>query len=184
MGSFPIQEPHPRPVNAYPQATGHSSMQLPSQNSAAGVNPSLLHTSPAKPPPRSGSRETLRQLNAASVHNVSRVSQNPTASRHHAASPTETSANSASGSLRRSNTTANTRPKSAQSSFDTGDNLNRSNSIGQPPRTASPLKRFGKPSLGSISESKATKRTSSHRTFPIWAVPNLAVSANLPLPLL
>ena len=148
MDSFPIQAPHPRPASAAPAPTA------PVMNAAAsaGVDPSLLYSSPVRPPP-SRTKKTRSQV--AQNETRSKEISAPTHTRSDTISSTGTTASRPSSNLQRANTTGATRPKSANFSASVVESISN-----QVPRTASPVKRFGRPSLGSISEGRPRLRTS------------------------
>jgi hypothetical protein len=150
MDSFPTQALHPRPASAAaapappPQAIG--------ADVSTGVDPSLLYSSPIRLPPtrakKSKSQVSLKDSNPK---------ENGTST--HARSDTVSSADTANSrhasNLQRANTTGMTRPKSANFSASVVEAIHS-----HVPRTASPVKRFGRPSLGSISEGRPRLRTS------------------------
>ena len=148
MDSFPIQAPHPRPASAAPApAPPVIHAEIP-----AGVDPSLLYSSPVRPPP-SRTKKTRSQV----APNVSQSRENGAAThaRSDTISSTETTTSRHSSTLQRANTTGATRPRSANFSASVVESINN-----QFPRTASPVKRFGRPSLGSITEGRPRLRTS------------------------
>lgn len=148
MDSFPVQALHPRPASAAPV-----------QPATTGVNPSLLYSSPAKPPARSNSRQSKARPSTAQENAGARVAHTQTHARTDTVSSGSTVASRIDQAPQRSNTVGS-RSKSAHFSNGAGDSYNRSNSFSQVPRTASPVKRQGRPPLGSISEGKPRQRTS------------------------
>ena len=153
MNSFPVQAPHPRPASAATVPAGHAG--VPSvEVTSAGVDPSLLYSAPVRPVVRLNSRTKKGRSQAAT--NGNQVEENVAAghARSETVSSTDTATSQATSNLQRSNTTGTSRPISMTES------LNRSNSFNQVPRTASPVKRYGRPSLGSISEGRPRQRTS------------------------
>ncbi|KAF2160953.1 hypothetical protein M409DRAFT_70039 [Zasmidium cellare ATCC 36951] len=156
MSSFPVQAPMQRPASAAPMANNQTP-QPPPVSTATGVDPSLVYSSPVRPVLQSVPRQVKARNNASKTAAARKDSANV----DHQRSETATSADAiitpvSKSELRRSNTTGTARPSSAHPTVG-GESLARSNAVLQPPRTASPLKRAGKASLGSISETKKPK---------------------------
>lgn len=155
MNNFPVQAPMQRPASAAPVAPNPTT-QPPSVSTSTGVDPSLVYSSPVRPILQSAPRQTKARTNA----NKSNAARKDSANVDHQRSETATSADAiitpvSKSELRCSNTTGTVRPSSAHPTMG-GESLSRSKATLQPPRTASPLKRIGKASLGSISEAKKT----------------------------
>ncbi|KAK4504642.1 hypothetical protein PRZ48_002603 [Zasmidium cellare] len=160
MSSFPVQAPMQRPASAAPVANNQTPQPPTLSSTTTSVDPSLVYSSPMRPVLQSVPRQVKARNNASK----SAASRKDSANIDHQRSETATSADAiitpvSKGGLRRSNTTGTARPSSAHPTVG-GDSLTRSNSTLQPPRTASPLKRVGKASLGSISEKKTPSRAS------------------------
>lgn len=153
MNSFPIQVPHQRPVSAAAAVPAAAPPpQVMNAEVSTGVDPSLLYSSPIRPPP-SRAKKSRSQVSL----NESQSKENGASNhiRSDTISSTETANSRLSSKLRRANTTGTTRPKSANFSASVVEAMNN-----HVPRTASPVKRFGRPSLGSISEGRPRLRTS------------------------
>ena len=161
MNSFLVQQPHPRPATALASSAGFAVAEI-RDGSSAGVDPSLVYSSPIRPVVRSTSRNTKTKTRQqpAVVHNPSNESTASTHNRTNTASSTDTIATNSTSSLQRSNTIGTTRPKSGNFPMNAKDSLQRSSTTNQITRTASPVKRFGRPPLDSISEGKPRQRTS------------------------
>ena len=159
MDSFPIQAPQPRPASTVPLASNHAALSH-NEPGSAGVDPSLLYSSPARPVARSSSRSKKARNQPPANGAQTKGSKTAIHSRSDTVSSNDTATSRGTTQLQRSNTTGTARPKSAQLSMTATESLSRSNSISQIPRTSSPAKRFGRPSLGSISESRPRQRTS------------------------
>lgn len=150
MNSFEIQGPQPRPASAAPTPAASATLQ----SSSASVDPSLLYSSPVHPIVRSTSRSKKARPQAVASESQSKENAISSHAKFETVPSMDTVASRLSSNLQRSNTTGTARSVSATES------LSRSNSINQIPRTASPAKRFGQPSLGSISEGRPRQRTS------------------------
>lgn len=147
MGSdFPVQAtPQTRPASAIPFVP--SSVPSSVVPSTAGVDPSLVYSSPVR----------------ADAEPVSHSRNNATpASRAEPSSATRTTASApAKPLLRRSNTTGLLKTSSNLSPLsNAADAIGRSQSSLLPPRVGSPLKRTGKP-LDAISESRKPRARTS-----------------------
>ena len=151
MDSFPIQAPHPRPASAGPTPAAPVINDI----TSAGVDPSLLYSSPVRPPPRSDSRTKKGRSQVTAKDGHTKENGASTHTRSDTISSTDTAARQPNSNLRRANTTGTTRPMSANFSASVLESMSN-----QVPRTASPVKRFGRPSLGSISEGRPRLRTS------------------------
>ena len=151
MDSFPIQAPHPRPASAASAPLAPATLAY----TSAGVDPSLLYSSPLRPPPKSDSRTKKGRAQVATSGSSSKDHGASTHVRSDTISSTDTAARRPNSNLQRANTTGATRPKSANFSASVLESMSN-----QVPRTASPVKRFGRPSLGSISEGRNRLRTS------------------------
>lgn len=155
MNGFQPQQHAQRPASAapVPQAQPHLS---PPVMSSVGVNPSLVYSSPVRPAMPVHASESKSR----SAGQRPDPKRKDSAAVEHKRSDTVTSTVSVPApsrpELRRSNTTGTARPQSALPLIGS-ENLSRSNSVMQPPRTASPLKRVGKTPLGSISENRKTQ---------------------------
>ncbi len=158
MNSFPVQALHPRPASAMAQ-TGNNVPSMMSEPVSTSVDPSLLYSSPIRPVVRSTSRSNNARSQAAAHH--AEIGRSTSAT-HHRTDTLLSSATTSShtSSLQRSNTTGTTRPRSMHPSMNAVDSLTRSDSVHHITRTASPVKRLGRPPLGSISEGKPRHRTS------------------------
>ena len=159
MNSFPVQAPQPRPASAVPLSAGF----VPSSNTEAvstGVDPSLLYSSPAHPVVRPKGRAYRAKPQSQMKDSQNKETVPPAHNRTSTVLSTDTALRGTTANLQRSNTTGTTRPKSANFSLSATESLHRSNSINQVPRTASPVKRFGRPSLGAISEGRPRQRPS------------------------
>ena len=159
MRSFSVQASHPLPAPAVPLASNATQAPMLGSN-PAGVDPSLVYSSPLRPVEQSNVRSKKPRPIAPLIDTRRRDS----GSAEHARSDTVSSVNSlpsnASKALRRSNTTSLARPRSAHPWIGGEDVSVRGHAAPQVPRTSSPLKRIGKPMLGSISETKSRSRTS------------------------
>lgn len=151
MDSFPVQAPHPRPATAAPAPTA----PVTNADASAGVDPSLLYSSPVRPPPKSDSRTKKSRSQTSLKESRSKESVASAHGRSDTISSTDTANSRQSSNLQRANTTGMTRPKSANFSASVAEAISS-----QVARTASPVKRFGRPSLGSISEGRPRLRTS------------------------
>lgn len=154
MGTFPVQAPIQRPVSAGHYSTAQGQTQVPVMTTAS-VDPSLVYSSPIRPVTQSASR-AIRPRGSASKAEVKRKDSGM-AERKRSETLSSTDTVSSHGGLRRSSTIGTTRTKGTPVS----DSLSRSNSMLSVPRTASPLKRVGKPLLGSISETKQLRPRAS-----------------------
>lgn len=154
MGSFPVQAPIPRPVSAGHYSAAQSQSRVPMMTTAS-VDPSLVYSSPIRPVMQSASRSTKLRSSASKTERQRKDSGMAERKRSETVSSTETA--SSNTELRRSSTTGMTRNKAVPAS----ELLSRSNSALSVPRTASPLKRIGKPLLGSISETKQVRPRAS-----------------------
>lgn len=154
MGSFPFQPPMQRPVSAGHYSVGQATSQVPTM-ATASVDPSLVYSSPIRPVMQSASRASKPRGSASKAEIKRKDSAMPERKRSETLSSTETA--SSNTGLRRSSTTGNSRAKATPVS----ETLGRSNSMLSVPRTASPLKRVGKPLLGSISETKQLRPRAS-----------------------
>lgn len=157
MNGFPVYTPQPRPVSAMAgpvNAPGGVNNQL----GPTAVDPSLLYSSPAKPVVRSNSRAKKTR----SLGQPSSVDGDPYDGSMHHRTDTHSSTNAVArtSNLHRSNTTGTSRSQSFVGSMSMAESLSRSIASSQITRTASPVKRFGRPSLGSISEGRPRHRTS------------------------
>lgn len=160
MSSFPVQPPVQRPASAAPVANNQTP-QPPPVSAATSVNPSLVYSSPMRPvvqsvPRQSKSRNTTTRPAAP---------RKDSANADHQRTETATSADAiitpvSKNELRRSNTTGTSRPSTSHT-IGGGESFARSRAVLQPPRTASPLKRVGQASLGSISETKHARPRAS-----------------------
>ncbi|KAK3725436.1 hypothetical protein LTR37_000406 [Vermiconidia calcicola] len=155
MNSFPVQPPHLRPASAVQRPTNLAVHPV-TEASSAGVDPSLLYSSPIRPILRSNSRNKKAQPQAAAT-GTKEISDSV---RDRSDTIASTTTSRAASTLQRSHTTATARPQSMYSLMSAVESLSRSSSFGQLPRTASPVKRFGRPPLGPISEGKPRQRTS------------------------
>ena len=156
MVSFPVQLPHPRPLSSVPLGgTVPGPMAIIPSSS---LDPSLIYSPPTRPIIRSSRQRNTRPelLASATKRKDSAASSQPRES----ISPVENAASFTGPGLRRSNTTGVTQSSSAQNTRVSDEMLTRSSSVTQMPRTASPLKRVGKASLGSISEHNSRPRPS------------------------
>ena len=169
MNSFPVHAAVQRPASAV--HLSHS--QIPPMT-ATSVDPSLVYSSPVQPPPqqpveRPSSRQpklkesaikpTTNRKDSGNVDNKKATEHKRTdtiMTSSSAASTASSATASSRPSVQRSNTTGTARTQSSQS-FSGIDSLSRRSSVLQVPRTASPLKRVGRPNLGSISESRKTR---------------------------
>jgi hypothetical protein len=156
MDSFPLQTPNPQVTSAagVPQPAPAPMLV---DIAPAGVDPSLLYSSPIRPVVRSTSRtKKSRQPPVEKERDTAEPS-----SHSHSRTDTKTSiSTTASSTLHRSNTTGTARPKSMHLPSTAAESFARSSSISGIARTASPVKRFGRPPLGSISEGRPRQRTS------------------------
>ena len=159
MNSFPVQAPHPRPATAV-LPSSHPHAPIINEPASAGVDPSLLYSSPMRPVVRSNNRTKKNRPESTANGTHAKDDGKSVHSRSETASSTNTVGSRTLSTLQRSHTTSNTRPKSMNISLSASETLSRSNSINQMPRTASPVKRFGRPSLGSITEGRPKQRTS------------------------
>ena len=154
MNGFPVYTPQQQPV---------STMERPVQPVNAigmgpvstAVDPSLLYSSPARPPVRSVSRTNKTRSQASGSYGNEHEQESQTHRRSDTSSSTSTVTRQ---SLQRSNTTGTTR--SQRASMTAAESLSRDSSLNHITRTASPVKRMGRPSLGSISEGRPRQRTS------------------------
>ena len=153
MNSFPVQALHPQPMAASHNTPGSAGL-------AAGVDPSLLYSSPAQPIVRPNSRQSRVQPPATQTEVFQGNANSSLHNRTDTVSSGSTVASRVDQPLQRSNTVGGTRSKSAHFAPSVGSSFGRSQSIHQVPRTASPVKRQGRTPLGSISESKVRHRTS------------------------
>ncbi|CAK3860917.1 hypothetical protein AC578_8549 [Lecanosticta acicola] len=155
MNGFQVQQQQAhRPASAAPVAQSQPHLSPPVMTCAV-VNPSLVYSSPVRPAMPPVRAHESKPRGAAPRPEPKRKDSGAI---DHKRSDTVTSTISApipsKPQLRRSNTAGTTsRPQSAHPSVGS-DSLSRSNSVKQPPRTVSPLKRIGKLPLGSISENK------------------------------
>ncbi|KAK1810273.1 hypothetical protein LTR12_015380 [Friedmanniomyces endolithicus] len=157
MASFPVQPLHGQPMStaAMDNRLVHRTPVVPI---SAGLDPSLIYSSPLRPTAQSGSRSSKGRLEKC---HVKRKDSAMTSTSHTASiSPVHSEPAIFEPGLYRSNTTGPARPSSAQSTANLLETLNRSSSFTQTPRTASPLKRIGRNQLGSISEHKPRHRAS------------------------
>ena len=159
MSGFPVQAPHPRPASAVPLSATFANPSM-YETTSAGVDPSLLYTSPIRPVVRSNSRSKKARSQVQAAENQCKDSNALAHRRSDTDSSADTTSSLAGTHLQRSNTTGNARPKSAHFAPGTVESLSRRNSVNPIARTDSPVKRFGRSSLGSISESKPRQRTS------------------------
>ncbi|USW49360.1 Putative Zinc finger, PHD-type, Zinc finger, FYVE/PHD-type, Zinc finger, RING/FYVE/PHD-type [Septoria linicola] len=164
MHSFPTHATLQQPALAV--QVHHSQ---PPTMTTTSVDPSLVYSSPIRPPEqpiqRSDSRQTKLQPSTSIKPATGRKASGNAEKKNVEYKRTDTIISTAESSstassfapsrpiIQRSNTTGTTRAQSAQS-FTGIDSLDRRNSVLQVPRTASPLKRVGIPHLGSISESR------------------------------
>lgn len=146
MNGFAVQQVHSRPPSAAP-TTKHNvpSLQPTRSQVTAGVNPSLLYSSPAQSLARDNSRPMKIRPTMEQVDIKRRDSAAPSLT-------TPTSSNRPTQTLRRCNTMGASRPRSSASSIASNDSLSTSGSLGQAVRSGSPLKRVGITPLDSISE--------------------------------
>lgn len=158
MNSFPLQPPHPKSASAVPQSTSH--LGSGHEGGSTGVDPSLLYSSPVRHVVRSSSRTKKPGPPTSTSETQTRHNSTMTHNRSDTVSTSDTVISHVTSSLQRSNTTGASRPKSAHISMPAIDSLSRSNSGNLIPRTDSPVKRFRRPPLGSISEGKPRQRTS------------------------
>ncbi|KAK5164466.1 uncharacterized protein LTR77_009672 [Saxophila tyrrhenica] len=155
MNSFPVQAPHPRPASAT-VAPGSNPLSSMANHASMGVDPSLLYSSPIRPIVRSNSRTNMRHAEDASIGR----SASATHQRSDTLLSNTTTSSQLSSSLQRSNTAGTARPKSMYTSMSATEAISRSGSFNHVTRTASPVKRLGRPPLGSISEGKPRHRAS------------------------
>lgn len=155
MTEFPSLTPQPGLGPAIPLVPSSRAAQA-SATTTAGVDPSLLYSSPVRTEQDSNFSPTDARLRMLSMDTAfdqqNRLDAYPYMDLTH---------NVPKPSLRRNHTTGATRPSSMH--FPVGgaaETLVRSNSSLQPPRTTSPLKRTAKP-LGSISEAKKLRPRAS-----------------------
>lgn len=156
MGSFPVQAPVQRPASAGHYTASQGQSQVPPTMTTASVDPSLVYSSPIRPVMQSASRQGKTRVSAPKTDIKRKDSAMAERNRSETVSSTDT-ASSSSELRRRSSTTGAARTKATSMS----DTLSRSNSMLSVPRTASPLKRVGKPLLGSISETKQLRPRAS-----------------------
>lgn len=154
MGSFPVQPPMQRPVSAGHYSVGQTQNQVPVMTTAS-VDPSLVYSSPIRPVLQSVSRASKPRGSASKAEIKRKDSATAERKRSDTLSSNETV--SSNTGLRRSNTVGPARVKTTPMS----ESLGRSSSLLSVPRTASPLKRVGKPLLGSISETKQLRPRAS-----------------------
>lgn len=173
MNSFSVHTAVQRPASAV--HLSHSETQF---MAATSVDPSLVYSSPVQPPQqqlpveRAGGRQPRLQESALPPASNRKDSGTADHSKNepHRRTDTIMTANSAAStipaasaashpSLRRSNTTGTAGSHSAQT-LSGMDSLSRRSSLLQVPRTSSPLKRVGRPNLGSISESRKVRAPS------------------------
>ncbi len=150
MDSFPVQAPHPQSVPLRDISACIVAENV-VQSAPAVVNPALVYSSPIRPVARSSSRtKKPRQQQEQMPPAEASLAQ----TRQEVASSTSAPAVT---SLRRHNTTGTSK---ARSSTMSSEPLSRNSSISGITRTASPVKRHARPSLGSISESRSRHRAS------------------------
>lgn len=172
MNSFPVHTAVQRPASAV-----HLSHSETPFMAATSVDPSLVYSSPVQPPQqqpveRAAGRQPRLQESAlppASKRKDSGTADHSKNEHHKRTDAVFTSNSTASTlpsagvashpSLRRSNTTGTAGSHTAQT-LSGMDSLGRRSSLLQVPRTASPLKRVGRPNLGSISESRKVRAPS------------------------
>lgn len=179
MTGFAMQTPNLRPASASQVQHSVTFSQPPMlEASSSGVDPSLVYSSPAVQ--RAPRQLTSTEPRPAPSRNIFRKSSGrgrrdsddlqkvensetiqPMHSRTDTVSTTETLIAPSKLGLQRSNTTGGARPRSMYASSSAIDELTRSNSVTHAPRTCSPLKRMGRTSLGSISESARLKPRTS-----------------------
>ena len=157
MHSFSVQAAQPDP--APDRSTTHD-IRNAHETTSGGVDPSLLYSSPIRPIPRANGKPSKDKILSTSGDKQRKTAN---IKEHHRAEPSssaETATNRSSSTLHRSKTTNNARAKGAITSLNGTEPIGRSNSVSQIMRTASPLKRFGRPSLGAISEGRPRQRAS------------------------
>lgn len=173
MVSFPVQAPHPRPSSAV-QLGSHTPAQMLPAASSASLDPSLIYSSPMRPVVRSSDRagkpkpESIARSNNRSSKarlepkdpDTKRKDSTASSQTRDSISPLGAAPAFTGPGLRRSNTTGATVPKGVHPFTSSAEDLSRSNSVTQVPRTASPLKRAGRTPLGSISEYKPRQQAS------------------------
>ncbi|KAF2485759.1 hypothetical protein BDY17DRAFT_322574 [Neohortaea acidophila] len=148
MNGFAVQGIPQRRAAARPvSASFHTSHQSPP---AAGVNPSLVYSSPIPPVVRSNAKP-----NKARVSSAPQKKSGPLDAQNRLEAA-DAPPNRSTAPLQRSNTTGMSRAKSALLSMSDA----RSSAGSAINRTASPAKRLGRPSLGSIAEARPRQRTS------------------------
>lgn len=158
MNSFPVQAPHPR---GFPtrRMTDNFTVSTGNEATSSGVDPSLLYSVPARAVLRSNGRSN----NAHPPHSEEQKKKDTAIQAHHRSgtvSSTDTVTNRSTANLQRSKTTVSGRPKSALMALGGAESLSRENSVNQLPRTASPVKRIGRPPPGSVSEGRPRQRAS------------------------
>lgn len=165
MGSFPVQPPMQRSASAAPFSSSQPPHLSPPVMGTASVDPSLVYSSPIRPVlPAEATPISSRPVKGRVTGPRNEAKRKDSATVNHervdTVSPTDSTSNSISKPLRRSNTTGTARPRNAHPSTDTESML-------RPPRTASPMKRLSKLPLGSISE---TKKPNKPRTSVVLTV--------------
>lgn len=161
MTSFSVQVPHPHPVPAR-RMTDNFGASTSRDAPLTGVDPSLLYSAPARPVLRSNSVSTNVRPQPPSLAPPQEQKKKEAASHNRTStiSSTDTMTTRSSSNLQRSRTTGPAHSKSVIMTLSGTESLSRSNSASHMPRTASPVKRIGRPALGSMSEGRPRQRTS------------------------
>lgn len=156
MNGFPVYTPQPPPLSTM-DGPVQSAAVISMDSMSRAVDPSLLYSSPARPVLRSNSRSTkTKPSTSASKH----ADESQSHRRPDTSFSASTVTRSSTSNLQRSNTTGTARPQSARASMSAADSISRGSTLSSITRTASPVKRMGRPSLGSISEGRPRQRTS------------------------
>ena len=159
MNSFSVQAPHPKAVPAR-RMTDNFGASAVNDTSLAGVDPSLLYSGPVRPVLRSNSASTQARPPPPPPPTEKKTKDGTSHTRNSTISSTDTAATRSTTNLQRSKTTGPAHSKSVLMTLSGTESLSRSNSFNQMPRTASPVKRIGRPSVGSASEGRPKQRTS------------------------
>lgn len=159
MSGFSVQAPHPKAVPAR-RMTDNFGSSTSNDASLNAVDPSLLYSGPARSVLRSNSTSTHARPPPPPPPHEQKKKDAAGHNRNSTISSTDTSTTRSSTNLQRSKTTGPAHSKSVLLTLSGTDALSRSNSVNQMPRTASPVKRIGRPSLGSASEGRPKQRTS------------------------
>lgn len=159
MSSFSVQPAQEKTLPAR-RMSANVTMPINKEQLSTGVDPSLLYSGPVRPAVRFNDKAD----NVPSVASRQNTRQKESALQAHTRSETlsstDTVINRSRSNLQRSKTTASGSMKNAVAFRDGTESLSRSNSVNQLTRTASPVKRIGRPTLGSLSEGRPRQRTS------------------------